>query len=213
MRKTPRATAPARLRMPRAPCRTPRKWLPNSFLRPELPRTARTPQEPQPSPQPKPLLYTEPFSSFSPYEIAASWWFPDPRVTSGLTLKRLCKQEAGLMFVRRRNSNINRRQKRENVRLNDRHKNMKPNEGQRNNCRKYSQSDPQGWRLVPSPNGRLYQQPEKDYIEQVAGKNVRPKTHGQRKNARRGTDEFDRKKQNAQQPVAQLPWRPSKRKQ
>src|ERR1700730_3168628 len=178
MRKTPRATAPARLRMPRAPCRTPRKWLPNSFLRPELPRSARTPQEPQPSPQPKPLLYTEPFSSVSPYEIAGSWCFPFPRFPSGLTLKRLCKQEAGLIFVRRRNSNINRRQKRENVRLNDRDKNMKSDEGEWNDRRKYSECDTQRRRLVPSPQGWLNQQSKEDPIEQVAGKNVRPETNG-----------------------------------
>src|ERR1700730_2057020 len=151
MRRTPRATAPARLRMPRAPYRTPRKWLPNSFLRLELPRSARTPQEPQASRQPKPQLHTEPFSSFSPYEVAASWWFPDFRPTSGLTLKRLRKQEARLMFVRRRNPDVNRRQERENVRLNDCDKNMKPNEGERDNGRKYSQNNPQGWRLMPSP--------------------------------------------------------------
>src|SRR5258706_10594281 len=203
MPRTLRATAPARLRTPRAPCRTPRKSPPSSFLRLEQRWSAQTPQGPRALRQSKLQPYTELFSSFSPYEVAASWWFPDPRHTSGLTLKRLCKQEAGLVFVRRRNSDINRRQKRENIRLNNRNKNMKPDKSDWNDRRKYSQDDTQRRRLMPSPHGRLHQQSKKDYIEQVAGKNVRPETNRQGKNARRGADEFDGKKQNAQQPVTQ----------
>src|SRR5712664_719991 len=66
---------------------------------------------------------------------------------------------------------------------------------------------------MPSPHGRLHQQSKKYYIEQVAGKNVRPETDRQGKNARRGADEFDGKKQNAQQPVTQAPGRTGKREQ
>src|SRR3981189_3137721 len=66
---------------------------------------------------------------------------------------------------------------------------------------------------MPSPHGRLHQQSKKDYIEQVAGKNVRPETNRQGKNARRGADEFDGKKQNGLQPVTQAPGRTGKREQ
>src|SRR6195256_5892144 len=65
---------------------------------------------------------------------------------------------------------------------------------------------------MPSPHARLHQQSKKDYIEQVAGKNVCPETNRQGKNARRGADELDGKKQNAQQPIAQVPGRTRKRK-
>src|SRR6267143_647537 len=134
MPRTLRATAPARLR-------TPRKSPPSSFLRLEPWWSAQTPQGPRALRRSKPQPYTELFSSFSPYEVAASWWFPDPRHTSGLTLKRLCNQEAGLVFVRRRNSDINRRQKRENIRLNNRNKYMKPDKSDWNDRRKYSQDN------------------------------------------------------------------------
>src|ERR1700682_694500 len=177
MPRTLRATAPARLRTPRAPYRTPRKWPPSSFRLPEPQRFVRTPQERRALHQPKLLLNTELSSSVSPYESAASWWFPDPRRTTGLTLKRLCKHEAGLVFICGRNSNINRRQKRENVRLNDRDKNMKSDEGKWNDRRKYSKGDTQCRRLIPSPQGRLYQQSKEEPIEQIAGKNVRPETN------------------------------------
>src|SRR6267143_1536039 len=66
---------------------------------------------------------------------------------------------------------------------------------------------------MPSPHGRLHQQSKKNYIEKVAGKNVRKETNRQGKNARRGADEFDGKKQDAQQPVTQAPGRTSKREQ
>src|SRR3981081_285815 len=66
---------------------------------------------------------------------------------------------------------------------------------------------------MPPPHGWLHQQSKKDYIEQVAGKNVCPETDRQGKNASRGADEFDGKKQNAQQPVTQAPGRTGKREQ
>src|ERR1700676_456553 len=204
MRRTRRVTAPARLQRPRAPYRTPRISPPSWFLRLSVRRSAQTPQGPRASCRPKPLPYTELSSSFSPYESAASWWLPEPRRTTGLTLKQLCKQNAGLMFVRRRNSNINRGQKSENVRLNNGHENMKSDKGQRNNCREYSQKNSQDGRLMPSPHRRPHQQSKKDYVEQVAGKNVGPETHSQGKNAGRRADEFDGKQQDAQQPIAQI---------
>jgi len=106
MPRTPRATrqraSNAARAMPNAA-----EMAPSSFLQPEARRSAQTLQSNEsltlPSHNRK---YRTFFHRFLLMKFR-QWWFPDPRHASGLTENGLSKQEAGLVFVRRRNSNIN----------------------------------------------------------------------------------------------------------
>src|SRR6202043_2068761 len=81
--------------------------------------------------------------------------------------------------------------------------NMQPDKRDGNKCGKNSERYAQHWGFFPSPGDRRNEQAEKNYVQQIAGKNVGPETDGQGENTRRGTDEFNGKKKNAEQPVAQ----------
>src|SRR5260370_39330424 len=95
-----------------------------------------------------------------------------------------------LVLFRRGHSDIDRRKKGEDTRLNDQNKDVQADESQRQDGGKHAQDDAQHRSLGPTPEGRSGKQAEKDAVNHVAGENVGPKTDGKREQSRRGADDF-----------------------
>src|SRR5579871_2277558 len=106
------------------------------------------------------------------------------------------------MLIRRRDPDVDRRQQREYIRLNNGHENMEADERNGYERGKNSQSHAKRRRFLPAPGHRRHQQAEENHVQQVAGKNIGPQADRQGEDASRGADELDRKQKNPQQPVS-----------
>src|SRR5713226_4769057 len=121
--------------------------------------------------------------------------------------------KARLMLVGRSHAQVNRGQHREDVRLNDGHEDMQADKGDGNSRRKYGDNDAEDWGLRPGRNSGHGKEAEENRVQQVAGDNVGPETDGEGENTGRGADNFNREKQDGQQPIAKLFRRTRKREQ
>src|SRR4029077_14446294 len=66
---------------------------------------------------------------------------------------------------------------------------------------------------APGEDGQLDEQAEEDGVEQVAGENVRPKTHCEGEQPCRGADQLHREEQESERSVSGGFGRPGKRQQ
>src|SRR5260370_25998442 len=109
--------------------------------------------------------------------MAARRWFRDTvQPGSHWTAKK--NFPAALVLFRRGHTDIYRRENGEDIRLNDRNKDVQADESQRQDGGKHAQADAQHRSLGPTPEGRSGKQAEKDAVTHVAGENVAPKQEG-----------------------------------
>jgi len=119
---------------------------------------------------------------------------------AGLTLDSDKNFPAALVLFRRGHTDIDRRQNGEDIRLNDRNKDVQADESQRQDSGKHAQDDAQHGSLGPTPEGRSGEQAEKDAVNHIASENVGPKTDGEREQSRRGADNFHGENQRRKPP-------------
>ena len=101
-------------------------------------------------------------------------------------------------------SEVNRREHGENVRLNDRDKDMQRNECNRYQHRKNAQDNAENGALGPSPFERTDQQAEKEDVDEVAGKDIGPEADREREKTGQGGNNLDGKKEKSEPPVARM---------
>src|SRR5260370_24208249 len=110
--------------------------------------------------------------------MAVRRWFPDT-VQPGSHWTATTSSFTALVLFRRGHADIHRRQNREDIRLNNRNKDVQPNERQGQYGGKKSQDDAQRRRLGPTPEGRARKQAEKKNVKQVTGADNCPKSSGE----------------------------------
>jgi len=79
------------------------------------------------------------------------------------------------VFVSRGNAQVNRREHRKHIGLDDRDKDMKPDEGHGDGNGKNRQDGTEHGEFTPGEEGQLDEQAEKDGVKQVAGQKYSPK--------------------------------------
>src|SRR5712692_4354078 len=112
-------------------------------------------------------------------EIAARRWFPDTVQPGSHWSATKTFLTASVLF-RRGHTDIDRRQNGEDIRLNDRNKDVQADESERQDGGKHAQDDSQHGSLRPTPKGRSGEQAEKNAVNHIAGENVGPETDGER---------------------------------
>src|SRR5260370_37276103 len=97
--------------------------------------------------------------------MAVRRWFPDT-VQPGSHWTATTSSFTALVLFRRGHADIHRRQNREDIRLNNRNKDVQPNERQGQYGGKKSPEGVQRWRHVPTPQGRAGQQAQDKDVKQ-----------------------------------------------
>src|SRR6266699_2566156 len=138
--------------------------------------------------------------------MAVRRWFPDT-VQPGSHWTATTSSFTASVLFRRGHADIHRRQNREDIRLNNRNKDVQPNERQGQYGGKNSQDDAQRRSLGPTPEGRSGKQAEENAVNHVAGEDIGPKADGEGEKTSRGADNFNREKQQGKRPVRDLPLR------
>src|SRR5258708_2660774 len=137
--------------------------------------------------------------TLKPDEIAARRWFPDT-VQPGSHWTATKNFPAALVLFRRGHTDIYRRENGEDIRLNDRNKDVQADESQRQDGGKHAQDDAQHRSLGPTPEGRSGKQAEKDAVNHVTAEKDCPNTGGKKDPATRGASDFHAKNQQSQPP-------------
>src|SRR5258708_37995462 len=94
--------------------------------------------------------------------------------------------KTGLMLVGRSHTQVDRRQNREDVGLNDRNQKMQSDERNGNRHRKYRHDDAEDWGLGPSRQRCRGAESDENAVEQGARENVGRETNRDRNKAGRG---------------------------
>ena len=115
-----------------------------------------------------------------------------------------------LVFVGNGEPDINGREDRENIGLDDRNKDVQPYERDGNEYWKDAEEQAEDWILGPRPFERAQQEAQKNRVNEVAGKDIGPEPNREGEQAGRGGDDFHRKKQKSEKPITDLPGGPGK---
>src|SRR5712664_3731178 len=191
--------APAPRRTRPAPCRSLPQW-PSSPCRLPLrpPSLARTRTEQSTSPPRAPPTPSSTSSSLPPYESPPGGGSRTPcsRAHTGAAhCRKRITGKTGLMLVGRSHTQVDRRQNREDVGLNDRNQKMQSDERNGNRHRKYRHDDAKDRGFGPCRERCRGEESHENTVEQVARENVGPETNRERNNAGRRADNFNRKDQ------------------
>ncbi len=107
-------------------------------------------------------------------------------------------------------TNVDGRKHRENVGLNHGNKDVQPHKRNGNENRENADDQAEDGALGPGPFKRAEQQSQENAVNQVAGKDVCPKTDGERKKAGRSGYDFHGKQQEGEEPISEMFRRPAK---
>src|SRR5208282_2239561 len=90
---------------------------------------------------------------------------------------------------------------------------MQSHKKKRNENREDAEKDPQGRTLGPGPLKRSKQKSQENHVNEVASKDIGPKTNGKGEQARRSGNELHGKQENRKQPIAECFGGTGKRQQ